>query len=79
MTVIVSGVYKQGKIELLEKSVGLREGLAMFRFYGDFHRDQTVVEENEACHRERDMPRGLLGDPSGIRDVRPVCVDARQW
>jgi hypothetical protein len=66
MATIVSGIYKQGKIELLETPVGVREGPVRV----------MLMEETEA----KPAPRYLeFGKYKGDRDTPPEAFEEAEW
>ena len=61
MTTLVMGIYKDGKIELLEKPAGLREGRVRV----------LVTEEPDKTPESRCLQRGKYrGDPSRMSTLQ---------
>jgi hypothetical protein len=66
MTAIVSGIYKQGKVELLEARAGLREGCVRV----------VLTEEEEPKPAPRYLQRGKY---KGDHDTPPEAFIEAEW
>ncbi len=66
MAAIVSGIYKQGKIELLETPAGVREGRVRV----------ILMEEADAKPAPRYLVRGKY---KGDKDTPPEAFEEAEW